>query len=119
AYQLSERPLVKRLVSNSFETVLIARLLFVPGDIINYMCGLLLVNLRPFLVASLIGGAPGALMVVLVGASIEGDFEARSISLRPAYLAVSLLLLVTSLGLSQWLRKRRGFEGVSQINSDS
>ncbi|MEM7738413.1 MAG: VTT domain-containing protein [Deinococcota bacterium] len=110
AHQLSERSLVKRLLANSFETVLTARLLFVPGDIINYMCGLLRVNVRPFLVASLIGGAPGALMVVLVGASIEGDFEARSISLRPAYLVGSLLLLITSLGLSQWLRKRRGFE---------
>jgi uncharacterized membrane protein YdjX (TVP38/TMEM64 family) len=120
AYQLSERALVKRLVSNSFETVLIARLLFVPGDIINYMCGLLRINVRAFLLASLIGGAPGALMVVLVGASIEGDFEARSISLRPAYLAVSFLLLITSLGLSQWLRKRRGFETDDvQITQDS
>jgi uncharacterized membrane protein YdjX (TVP38/TMEM64 family) len=106
AYGLSQRPMIAKLRDNSFETVLISRLLFIPGDITNYLCGLLRVDIKAFLWASLIGGTPGALMVVLVGASIEGDFETRSLSLRPSYLIVSALLLVSSLGLSQYLRRR-------------
>ncbi len=106
AYRLSQRPMIAKLRDNSFETVLISRLLFIPGDITNYLCGLLRVDVKAFLWASFIGGTPGALMVILVGASIEGDFETRSISLRPSYLIVSALLLVSSLLLSQYLRKR-------------
>jgi len=106
AYRLSQRPMIAKLRDNSFETVLISRLLFIPGDITNYLCGLLRVDVKAFLWASFIGGTPGALMVILVGASIEGDFQTRSISLRPSYLVVSALLLVSSLALSQYLRRR-------------
>ena len=41
AYRLSKRPMIAKLRDNSFETVLISRLLFIPGDITNYLCGII------------------------------------------------------------------------------
>ena len=62
---------IDRLCRNSFESVLIMRLLFLPYDVVNYGCGLIGVRRRQFLAATAIGSLPGTIAFVLVGASIK------------------------------------------------
>lgn len=97
----------ERLRQRSFETVLIGRLTFVPGDLINYGAGYLRIHMGAFLVATALGGLPGLLIAVLAGASTEGQFDMRAFKLNPAYLLASLGLLVITLLLSRGLRRRR------------
>lgn len=106
--RLSNQPtrLLIRLRERSFETVLLSRFLFLPGDLVNYASGFLKINLGAFILATAIGGLPGLLMVVLAGAAIDGDFAATGIRINGWYVLVSAFLLVTSLGLSYFLRKR-------------
>lgn len=99
----------KRLRSYPFETVLLSRFLFVPGDLVNYVSGYLKINLPAFLGATLIGGTPGLLVGVLAGASLEP--EATSFSLNPGYLLASAGLLLVSLGVSWWVRRRAALSG--------
>ncbi len=98
---------VTRLQQNTFESTLIARLIFMPGDVVNFAAGFCKVNLPAFLLASAIGGTPGGLMAVLAGASIEGDFDAGNINIRISYLIAASLILLASLGLSWLIRKKR------------
>jgi len=58
-----------RLRANSFEAVLLPRLLFLPYDLVNYGCGLLHVRRAPFITATAIGTLPGTVAFVLVGSS--------------------------------------------------
>ncbi len=94
----------RRLKAYPFETVLLSRFLLVPGDLVNYLSGYLKINLAAFVGATLIGGAPGLLVGVLAGASLEPD--AATFSLKPTYLLASAGLLLVSLGVSWWLRRR-------------
>lgn len=100
--------LARRLQQHGFETVLTTRLIFVPGDLINYLSGALRVPLGAFVLATLIGGTPGLVMGVFAGTSIHGDFTFQGLTIRWPFLAASLGLLVFSLLMSAWL-KRRGY----------
>jgi uncharacterized membrane protein YdjX (TVP38/TMEM64 family) len=97
--------LVGRLKAYPFETVLLSRFLFVPGDLVNYAVGYLRVPLGAFVLATAIGGLPGLLIGVLAGASLESGLHGR-VQLNLSYLLVSAVLLVLSLGGSWWLRRR-------------
>lgn len=96
----------RQLQQQGFETVLTARLAFVPGDLINYLSGALGVRLSEFLLATLIGGTPGLLMGVLAGTSIRGEFEFSGLRINWYYLAGSVALLLVSLLVANWLRRR-------------
>lgn len=97
--------LVGRLKTYPFETVLLSRFLFIPGDLVNYMAGYLNVPLGGFLLATVIGGLPGLLIGVLAGASLESGLQGR-VQLNFNYLVASAALLILSLGVSWWLRRR-------------
>jgi uncharacterized membrane protein YdjX (TVP38/TMEM64 family) len=100
-----------RLQRNSFEAVLLMRLLFLPYDLVNYGCGLLRVKWRPFLLATAIGSIPGTVAFVLAGASVKRlDQGIGGIDGRVAL--VSVLLVAISIGISQLLKHR--FSGVSE-----
>lgn len=94
-----------RLASYPFETVLLCRFLFVPGDLVNYTAGYLRVNFAAFIGATALGGSPGIVVGVLAGASLN-SLEEADISLNTNYLVASGVLLLASLGLS-WLVRRR------------
>lgn len=98
---------IKQFQQNTFESTLIARLVFMPGDLVNFAAGFFKVNLPAFLLASVIGGAPGGIMAVLAGASIEGDFDAGNINIRFSYLIAASLIFLGSLVLSRIIRRRR------------
>lgn len=96
----------ERLERNAFEAILIARLAAVPGDVVNLAAGAARTPFVPFALATAAGGAPGLLAVVWAGASLEGVFEVRQVSVRPELIAASLAMAVVAVGLSRWMRQR-------------
>ena len=107
AAQLSEGSFINNLRERSFETVLLSRLLFLPGDLINYAAGFFKIPFLSFMAASALGGASGLLISVLAGASIEGQFDMRNVQINYSYIVGSSLVLILSLGLATFLRRRR------------
>lgn len=101
---LPER-LHQRLRTRGFETVLVSRLAFVPGDLVNAAAGGLRLPVWSFSLATLIGGLPGSVVSVLAGASMESGFDAGGLRLRPGFIVASLALAALSLALAQWLRR--------------
>ena len=95
-----------RLRRNSFEGVLIMRLLFLPYDLVNYLCGFLRIDPKAFLVATALGSVPGTISFVLAGASITGDLQGGTFGLDARALGASVVLLVVSLALSRVLKRR-------------
>ena len=94
-----------RLQRNTFEAVLVMRLLFLPYDLVNYGCGVLRVKPWPFLAATAIGSLPGTVAFVLVGASIERLDEGVG-GIDATTLAASVALIVVSIAGSRLLRRR-------------
>ncbi len=97
----------ERLRTRAFESVLLSRFLFLPGDLVNYAAGALRISFTAFMLATLIGGIPGLLVGVLAGASLEGEFSTEGVQINVWYLLASALLLVSSLALSTFLRRRQ------------
>ncbi len=87
-----------RMRDNSFETVLIMRLLFLPYDLVNYLSGILRLHWWPFLLATALGSLPGTVSFVLLGASLDrvdaglGGIDARSLIASVCIFAVSVLI---------------------------
>lgn len=101
-------PWLARMRDRTFETVLVSRLTFVPGDVVNGLAGALALPLRAFLAATVLGGLPGTLVGAFAGAGMQGGFEAGGVHLRPEFVATSLVLAAASLGLARLLRRRAG-----------
>lgn len=99
-----------RLRRNSFETVLIMRLLLLPYDFVNYLCGLLRIRYRAYLIASILGSIPGSIAFVLFGASVKDIdkllLEGKLPSLDFRVLAASLAIFAVSVALSRYFKRR-------------
>jgi uncharacterized membrane protein YdjX (TVP38/TMEM64 family) len=98
-----------RLRENAFETILIMHLIFLPFDLVNYAAGFLRVSWRAFILATVLGSIPGMFTFVLFGASLEmGEhFLDRMPTLNPTLLFFSVMMLVVSVSLSQYLKRRQ------------
>ena len=94
-----------RLRTNSFEAVLLMRLLFLPYDAVHYLAGYLRVRSLPFLTATALGSLPGTVAFVLAGSSIE-RLDAADLRIDRRALAASVVVLVGSLVLARVLRRR-------------
>ncbi len=103
----------QRMRNNSFETVLIMRLIFLPYDLVNYASGFLKISWKPFLAATAIGSIPGTISFVLLGASFGtlDELLAGEIQINPATAAASVLLIGVSLALSRYVKKRERGRG--------
>ncbi len=99
-----------RMRRNSFESILLMRLLFLPYDLVNYSAGLLRIRWVPFLGATAIGSLPGTVSFVLLGASLERVDEGID-GLDPAALIVSVGLIAASITTSRLLRRRQSVAG--------
>jgi len=95
-----------RMRNNSFETVLIMRLLFLPYDLVNYVSGILRLRWLPFLLATALGSLPGTVSFVLLGASIDSVDEGLG-GIDPAILVASIVIFVLSLVIARLLRRRQ------------
>jgi len=102
----------RRMRENSFETVLIMRLIFLPYDLVNYLAGFLRIHYGAFILATIIGSIPGTIAFVFLGASLSPDeitamFMTGEVpSLDWRILAVSLLMFVVSIVLSRLIKRR-------------
>ena len=98
----------QRMRDNSFETVLLMRLLFLPYDLVHYVAGFLRIDWKAFLLATIIGSIPGTISFVLLGGSF-GTLDALlqgEISVNPWALGLSIGLIVISIALSRFLKRR-------------
>lgn len=100
----------QRLRENSFEAVLIMRLIFLPYDLVHYLAGFLKIDWKAFLLATIIGTIPGTISIVLIGASFGtiDELLTGEINLNPVALGVSVLLIVVSIAISRFLKRREG-----------
>lgn len=96
-----------RMRDNSFETVLIMRLLFLPYDLVNYLAGLLRLRWLPFLLATALGSLPGTVSFVLLGASLDRVDDGLG-GIDPVALVASVVIFVVSVVLARILRRREG-----------
>jgi uncharacterized membrane protein YdjX (TVP38/TMEM64 family) len=99
---------VERMRKNSFETVLIMRLIFLPYDLVNYAGGFLRINWKAFLAATAIGSVPGTISFVLFGASFGtlDELLAGDVHVEPITLISSIVLILVSIGISQFIKRR-------------
>ncbi|MBE2197906.1 MAG: TVP38/TMEM64 family protein [Anaerolinea sp.] len=98
----------QRLRENSFETVLLMRLLFLPYDLVHYVAGFLRIDWKAFILATAVGSIPGTVSIVLLGTSfgtLEEMLNGR-ITVNPWALATSILLIVGSIALSRYLKRK-------------
>lgn len=99
-----------KLAANSFISVMIMRLIYLPFDMVNYGCGLLNVQWRAYFLATLIGIMPGLITFVSFGASIENiaEFDPGSIKINPLQLGISIALFILSLWVARLVKKKTG-----------
>ena len=95
-----------RMRDNSFETVLIMRLLFVPYDLVSYLAGILRLRWLPFLFATALGSLPGTVSFVLVGSSLDRVDQGVD-GIDSIALIAGVLIFVVSLGVARMLRRRQ------------
>lgn len=96
---------VHGMQNNSFETVFLLRLMFLPYDLVNYSAGFLKIRFWPFFWATLLGSMPGAISFVLFGAS-SGLSEGTP-SFDPKVFLASLAIFMVSVGISRKLKKEK------------
>ncbi|MFK7918426.1 MAG: TVP38/TMEM64 family protein [Ilumatobacter sp.] len=95
-----------RLRENSFETVFVMRLLFLPYDLVNYVCGALRIKWTSFLLATALGSLPGTISFVLLGASLERIDQGLD-GINPLAIVASVIIFLASIAISRVLRKRQ------------
>lgn len=88
---------------NGFEAVLVMRLIYLPYDLVNYLCGFVRVPWLQYATATLLGVLPGSLTFTLLGSV----FTSQSTSRRWLLAGFSLTMLVLGLALSRWLKARK------------
>jgi uncharacterized membrane protein YdjX (TVP38/TMEM64 family) len=94
-----------RLRAQEFETVLLLRLLGIPFDVVNVGCGLLHINPKRFLLATMIGSLPATVAFVLLGASLDRVDEGFG-GIDKTTLVLSVSLIAGSIGVSQVVKRR-------------
>lgn len=95
----------QRMRSNSFESVFIMRLLFLPYDLVNYASGALRIRWTSFLLATVLGTLPGTVSFVLLGASVERLDEGLG-GINPITIVVSVAIFVASIVIARMVKQR-------------
>lgn len=97
-----------RLRENSFETILIMRLILLPYDFVSYACGFLKINWQAFLLGTAIGSVVGTISFTYLGTSfgtldelLNGEVQAD-----PVAFGISITLILISLLISRILKHR-------------
>jgi len=101
------KPFIISLQDNSFTTVLIARLTFMPYDWVSYIAGAFNINFVGFISATAIGSIIGTISIVSLGASLSSVSDIENVAIKPNYIWVSVVMIFISLGLSYFLKKRQ------------
>jgi len=99
----------ERLRQNNVETVLSMRFAMLRYDRVNYLCDMLRIDWRAYLLATATGSLPGTIVIVLAASSITGDVSQGVPSFDPRVFAVSVAVLMASLVISRtvtWREQR-------------
>ncbi len=88
------------------QSVFIARLLYPPYDLVNFLFGSLRIPFLSFVAGTLIGNIIGAFGYLGIGASVEGVITSGNLELNEGLLLVSLFSLAASLIIMLFLRRR-------------
>jgi pyruvate/2-oxoglutarate dehydrogenase complex dihydrolipoamide dehydrogenase (E3) component/uncharacterized membrane protein YdjX (TVP38/TMEM64 family) len=100
---------IEALRKNSFETVLLMRLFYVPFDLTNYGSGIVRAKWSEYFFATLIGIMPGLTTFVALGASVDlKEFQMNGLSFNafdPKFLTLSVVIFIVSLILSRNLKR--------------
>lgn len=99
-------PYVERMQANPFTTVVAMHLFFAPFDLFNYASGILGLDWWTFIIATVLGSAPGTLALVLAGASIQSGIITGVPSFDPVTLAASAAIFLGILALSPYFSPR-------------
>ncbi|MEM8857685.1 MAG: VTT domain-containing protein [Chloroflexota bacterium] len=102
-----------RLRTNSFQSVLLMRLIYLPYDVVSYFSGFIRLSFVAFMFGTMLGGLPGTISFALFGASIEGDFLAETPSINGWNLAGAFLLFLISISISRIVKRWNLASGVS------
>lgn len=94
-----------RMRENSFESVFVMRLLFLPYDLVNYASGALRIRWTSFLLATVLGTLPGTVSFVLLGASVERLDEGLG-GINPATIAASVAIFAASIAIARLVKQR-------------
>jgi uncharacterized membrane protein YdjX (TVP38/TMEM64 family) len=97
---------LQRMRQNSFETIFVMRLIFLPYDLVNYAAGFLKISYGAFILATILGSLPGTISFVLFGAS--SGLEGGTPSFDWRILALSVVIFVASLLVSRLVKRREG-----------
>lgn len=91
-----------------FRSVLVARLMMLPGDLVSAAAGMVRAPWGSFLAATALGGVPGLAVAVLAGASLEDTdaFAWDAVEVDPWTLVAAVAAYAATLGLA-WLLRRR------------
>ncbi len=91
-----------------FRTVLVARLMMLPGDLVSAAAGAVRVPWGSFLGATALGGVPGLAVGVLAGASLDDPdvFTWSAVRIDPATIAAAAVAFALAWGLAWALRRR-------------
>ncbi len=97
-----------RMRENSFETILIMRLIFLPYDLVSFFSGFLKISWIPFLLGTAIGSIVGTVSFVLLGTSYGtlDDLLNGEVQADPLMLGISIVLILSSIGVSRLLKRR-------------
>ena len=102
----------EQMRTNSFESVFIMRLLFLPYDLVNYASGALRIRWTSFLLATALGTLPGTIAFVLLGASVERLDEGLG-GINPWTIVASVAIFVASLAIARIARSRGADAGTA------
>jgi uncharacterized membrane protein YdjX (TVP38/TMEM64 family) len=104
----------ERMRQNSFVTILLMHLLFLPYELVNFLAGILRIDWRSFIFATFLGSLPGFFTFVPFGAAL--DLKKLMLGEEPEFspgaLIFGVVILVISLLVARYLKKRE-----SQIQS--
>lgn len=100
----------ERMRAHSFVTILTMRFVLLPYDLVNYLAGLLRIDYRAFLLATVLGSIPGTIAFVLAGAAGyaagERNFSGGLPRFDPRVFAASAVIFVLSLVIAQVIKRR-------------
>jgi uncharacterized membrane protein YdjX (TVP38/TMEM64 family) len=97
-----------RMRRNGFETILVMRFLFLPYDLVNYLAGILRIDLRSFVFATWLGSLPGSIAFASFGASL--DIKELLMGRLPSFdwrvLVFGIVIFFVSIFISRVFKKR-------------
>lgn len=98
----------ERMRQNSFVTILLMHLLFLPYELVNFLAGILRINWKAFLLATFLGSLPGFFTFVPFGAAIDlkGLIMGEEPRFSPGALVIGLVILIISLLIARYLKQR-------------